>query len=56
MSRQTNGLQRMAEKVSDGHFCACGEAVIATEFSAAAMPAARWSAGASARDRALAGT
>ncbi len=54
MSRQTNGLQRMAEKVSDGPFCACGEGVIATEFSSAAIPAASRGAGAYARDRELA--
>lgn len=54
MSRQANGLQRMAEKVSDGHFCACGEGVIATEFSAAAMPAASRGTVTKARDRELA--
>lgn len=54
MSKPANRLQRMAG-VSDDLFCACGEGVIATEFSAAAMPAAIRGTMGDARDRALAG-
>lgn len=55
MSRQTNRLQRMAEKVSDGPLGGWEEGLPATEISAVATPAASQGAGANARDRALAG-
>ena len=55
MSKRANGLQRMAEKVSDGPLGGCGEGFTATEFSAAVRPTASRGGGVHARDRALAG-
>ncbi len=55
MSKRTNGLQSKHSKVSDGPLGGCAEWAAATEFSAAAMPAASRGVGAYARYRALAG-
>ena len=55
MSRQTNRLQRMAEKVSDGPLGGWEEGLAATEISTVAMPVASRGVGVGARDRALAG-
>lgn len=55
MSKQTNGLQSMAAERSGGRSDELGARVASTEISTAAMPGAFWSAGARARDRALAG-
>lgn len=55
MSKQTNALQSMTAQVSDGPVGGCVEGVAATEFSAAAMPAASRGTVTRARDRELAG-